>query len=443
MVCNMSKVLVIGLGLSGRSAAQFLLRRGHTIIGVDRNWALLDPEGELKDLHRAGLKVQHESEKIDWSGTDLIVVSPGVPPTNPVYQGAVAHSKEIIGELELGLRYLKNRAVGITGSNGKTTTTLLIEHVLNHSGHSALAVGNVGLPLTSQIDDLLPEQILVIELSSWQLETLRTPALDGGAILNITPNHLDRHGTMESYAKAKINLGACLKSGVHLVVQDQCAEDFSSQLSPFAIVTYGYSKHAELRCDQQTVLWHESLEFILPENYRGKVSHDVENMLAAYALCRLFGVTASQFLAAFQSFAKPPHRLEFVKESKGIAFYNDSKATSLDAVAKAVTTLGGTTVLIAGGVHKGSPYTSWKACLAGKVRHILAIGEAASLIQQDLHDTFQVEICKDLPEAIERAINVAQEGDNVLLSPGCSSYDMFTDYAHRGSEFKRIVHALT
>jgi len=437
------RALVIGLGLSGRAAAQFLLRRGSTVTGVDRNWNFLEPDGELKELHQAGLKVRHESEPVEWSEINLVVVSPGVPPTNPVYQAALAHHKEVIGEVELAFRALNNRAVGITGSNGKTTTTLLVEHVLNHAGFSALAVGNVGLPLTSQVDQLKPEQVLVVELSSWQLETLRTPALDAGAILNITSNHLDRHGTIANYAQSKANLGHCLKRGARLIVQDVCAAEFQDLLSPFHPLTYGYSSSADLRSDREKVFWQESLEFILPENYRGKVSHDVENMLAAFALCRIFGISAAAFLRAFETFVKPPHRLEFVRQTQGLTFYNDSKATSLDAVAKAVTTLGGSTVLIAGGVHKGTPYTSWKDCMAGTVRHIVAIGQAAELIHRDLSDTLPVQICNNLPEAIEKAMEIAQHGDNILLSPGCASYDMFTDYAHRGNEFKRIVDALT
>lgn len=436
-------VLIIGMGLSGRSAAQFLLRRGIKVMAVDQNWSLLDPQGELKELHAAGLILKHESESLNFDAIDLVVVSPGIPLTNPVYSQALRFGKEVIGELELGLRYLQNRAVGITGSNGKTTTTLLVEHVLNQSGLSALAVGNVGRSLTSQIDALTPEQILVIELSSWQLETLRTLALNGGAILNITPNHLDRHGTLDAYAQAKATLGNCLKEGGQLIVQDICYREFKGVLDRFNPLTYGYLPQSHYRCDRQGVYSGRNLEFILPDHYRGKVSHDVENMLAAFALCRLFGVSASSFLEACKSFVKPPHRLEFVKQSNGIAFYNDSKATSIDAVSKAVTTLGGTTVLIAGGVHKGAPYTPWGREMTGTVRHILAIGEAAELIQTDLNGHIAVTICEDLPGAVQQAISIAQAGDNILLSPGCASYDMFRDYAHRGNEFKRIVDALT
>lgn len=443
MGCDMKRVLVIGMGASGKAAAQFLLKRGCSVVGVDRNWTFLEPEGGCGDLMQQGLVVRHETEKVDWASIDAVVVSPGVPPSSELYRGAIEAGKEVIGEMELAFRHLKNRAVGITGSNGKTTTTLMVEHVLNKSGHSAFAVGNIGVPLTSQIDELKEDQILVAELSSWQLETLKTPALEGGAILNITPNHLDRHGTMEDYAGAKIRLGKCLKPGGRLIVQDKCAEEFNSLLNPFSPITYGYGSRAELRCDQQRVVLRENLEFILPENYRGKISHDVENMLAAYALCQFFGVTAPQFLEALHSFVKPPHRLEFVKKINGLAFYNDSKATSLDAVEKAVTTLGGPTVLIAGGVHKGAPYTPWKTAMAGKVRHILAFGQAASLIHGDLSDAFSVVICQDLSSAVEQALTLAVEGDNILLSPGCASYDMFKDYAHRGDEFKRIVDALT
>jgi UDP-N-acetylmuramoylalanine--D-glutamate ligase len=424
-------VLVVGLGLSGRAAAAFLLKRGAAVSAVDHNTELLASHPEIIALR-----------DFSWA-IDLVVVSPGVPPTNPHVQEAQRRGIELIGEVELACRFVKQPCIGITGSNGKTTTTLLVEHILNHAGKPAKALGNVGVPLTAALDEAQSDEILVLELSSWQLETLSSPVLEAAALLNITPNHLDRHGTLEAYARAKLNMAKCLKPGRPFFILDTCAEEFAPLLEGISFKTYGYSPHADLSTDQIQVYSHQMLEFILPESYRGWVTHDVENLLAAYALCKTQGVSAELFLEAFKSFRKPPHRIEYVKTLAGVSYYDDSKGTSLDAVAKAVASMKGATILIAGGVHKGAAYTPWVDSFGGKVRCVCAIGQAAELIQNDLEAHLPVHLCENLESAVIRASQIAQEGENVLLSPGCASYDMFKDYKHRGEEFKRIVHALS
>jgi len=438
-----TKTLIIGLGLSGRAAAAFMLKRGATVSAVDQNRELLATHEELKTLREKGLETYHEQDPLSISQFDLVVVSPGVPPTNPHYAAALAFGVTVIGEVELASRYLTQTCLGITGSNGKTTTTRLVEHVLNNTGKKALAIGNVGVPITSALDELEENEILVAELSSQQLETLQTRILDGAVILNITPNHLDRHGTMEHYAAAKFNIKNCLKKGALLTLHSDCYLAFGHLLGDTPFQTFGYRPGSTFFCDQKGIYYNETLEFLLPESYRDRVSHDVENMLAAYALCRPMGVTPQGFLQAFQTFKKPPHRIEFVARINGVDFYDDSKGTSLDAVAKAVQSLPGQTILIAGGLHKGAPYTPWIKAFQGRVRCICAIGQAAKLIKEDVGQAVPVEIFESLESAVEHAANMAKKGENVLLSPGCASWDMFKDYVHRGDQFKRIVLALT
>lgn len=431
------KVMIIGLGVSGRAAASFLLKRGAQVVGVDRDRDLLLNHMQLGALRQQGLQVCHESEPLEIETFDLVIASPGVPQSHPLYSAARSAKRELIGEVELACRYIKERSFGITGSNGKTTTTLLVAHVLNLCGQKARALGNIGVPLTAAIETQEPGETLVVELSSWQLETMGSSVFDAGLILNITPNHLDRHGTMEQYAEAKLRLKVCLKQEAPFFMGYSCAPLFKGPVK-----TIGFDSSCFVRSDGSYVYLDGKKAFSLPSQYQGKATHDVENLMAAYALCHTSGVRGEEFLIAFSSFRKPPHRIEFVKKIAGVAYYDDSKATSIDAVQKAISSLTGTIHLIAGGVHKGASYESWRQPFEGRVRGIYAIGQAANQIDQDLGNFFPVQICSSLEEAVKSAAVKAKEGENVLLSPGCASYDMFKDYNHRGDAFQRLVQEL-
>ncbi|MCE5316981.1 MAG: UDP-N-acetylmuramoyl-L-alanine--D-glutamate ligase [Parachlamydia sp.] len=435
-------VLVIGLGLSGRAAAGFLLKRGARVHGIDRDRELLASHEEIKGLYNLGFSASLESEPLDVGSFDLVVVSPGVPQTNPCYAAALSAGIEIIGEMELACRHMNQRCFGITGSNGKTTTTMLVTHVLNHSGRKARALGNIGMPLTEALDAHCDGEILVIELSSWQLETLHARVFDAGAILNITPNHLDRHKTMLNYARAKINLKNCLKVDAPLFMGKVCREEFEQLLEGVPAKTFGFDSSCNVYSDRFRVYFEKESAFELPSEFQGKATHDVENMMAGYALCRMAGVSGEEFLAAQETFRKPPHRIEFVKKIEGVAYYDDSKGTSIAAVEKAVIALEGPIHLIAGGVHKGASYAPWRETFRGRVSHVYAIGQAASQIKSDVGDLVPVEMHSSLGAALESAALRARPGENVLLSPGCSSYDMFKDYNHRGDEFQRLVSEL-
>jgi UDP-N-acetylmuramoylalanine--D-glutamate ligase len=421
------KILVIGLGKSGRAAYELLLQEGYRVIGTDDNADL------LTKLVSQGIHVDPHPRIEEF---DQVVLSPGVPPTHPLYIKARELKKEIIGEAELALSRLQQPCIGITGTNGKTTVTLLTEHILTASGLKARALGNVGTPLTSYKGN--DQEIMVVELSSFQLELMKTSVVDIGIILNITPDHLDRYTTMEEYAQAKCRLQNLMKStGIFWV--HQCVVKNFKPLLKLNYQTYGTDYHCTCWTDRTALRAGEKIETILPIRYRDLGRHESENVLAAWILCKKFGVSPSAFFAGLETFKKPAHRIEFVATLDGIDYFNDSKGTNIDATIKAVEAMTKNVILIAGGVDKGASYEPWKKSFIGKVKQVFAIGQASARIAQELKPEFEVEIVSTLQDAVECARRRAQAGMSILLSPGCSSYDMFRDYAHRGDEFKKFV----
>ncbi|MBA3817091.1 MAG: UDP-N-acetylmuramoyl-L-alanine--D-glutamate ligase [Parachlamydiaceae bacterium] len=438
------RVLVLGLGISGRSAVKFLLKRGSFVTGADRNPDILNGDEELTPFIGKQFKTIADSAACNIKEFDFLVVSPGIPHTHPLYEKAMAAGIGIVGEIELACGFIPQKCLAVTGTNGKTTVTLMVAHILNHAGMSARALGNVGTPLTSAIDSgsVNENEIFVIELSSFQLDTLHTRFIDAGVILNITPDHLDRYGSLEAYAESKAHLYSCLKAQGKLFVEDRCLKEFSFIFSTFSMQSYGYSDRNFIHTDTKNVYVNKKKVFDLPENLQGKRTHDAENLMAAYALCQYVGVTEDQFCAALQTFKKPSHRIEFVRTVRGVHYYDDSKGTNIDAVIRAVEVIGGNIVLIAGGVDKGASYALWLDAIAHKLKFICAIGNAKEKIKCDLGSHIPMALFATLDEAVIHAASVSKEGDTVLLSPGCSSYDMFRDYEHRGREFQRIVNEL-
>lgn len=437
------KVLVLGMGVSGRSAVEFLLAHGASVCGIDRDAHLLANHPEIQKLRQMGLTVCCEGELANLAQFDFMVLSPGVPLNHSLVIAAQQAKIPVVGEIELGCQVVKNSIIGITGTNGKTTVTLLVTHVLQYCGQAAKALGNVGIPFTHELLTIDPKTVIVLELSSYQLETLYQHCLETGLILNITPDHLDRYQTMEAYAKAKCEIERSLKPESFLYMEESAWQQYGHLLKNKKPRLYGYHQTAFIYTDLSNVFRNGEKAFELPPALKNKKSHDLENLLAAYALCADRGVTTQDFLAAWHSFKKPAHRIEFIKEHQGVRYYDDSKGTNIDAVIRAVQFLEGPIVLIAGGVDKGCPYTPWLEGFENKVKLICAIGEAAGKICDQLAPQIPVKIFKSLEEAVQQAAQFAQRGDYVLLSPGCSSFDMFKDYAHRGREFQRIVLDLT
>lgn len=425
----MMNCVVLGLGKSGLSACLFLLKEGHRVIACDDKIQKV-PEGVTFVAPR------ELQEKL--AGVDLLVISPGVPPSHPVAKAARALAIEIYCDVELAFRKVAKSpppSVAITGSNGKTTTTMLTAHLCNSAHLAAKTAGNIGIPLLDEIENTTER--LVIELSSFQLETMQTAVLDAAIILNITPNHLDRHADMEEYTQAKFRLVNCVKKGgefwVHHSLKHLAKNGF----------TYGFEQTFDLSTDGKKVRRFGQVETELPESLQHSRSHNVENFLAAYALARQWGADPDLCSKAYSAFEKPKHRLQFVRTVNQVDYYDDSKATSVDAVLRAVESLTKPIVLIAGGVHKGYPYTAWQTPFKEKVSNLVLLGQAASFIEQDLNGVVPITHAESFDEAVKMAMQLAQPQQIVLLSPGCSSYDMFSSFEERGKKFQELVFALS
>ncbi len=414
-------ILVLGLGVTGRAVAGHFLSLGERVYG-------LDDKKNTEDI--PGLVLVKEVP-VD---TRLIVVSPGIAPDHPALQQGIA----VTGEAELALGCLKDRDwIGITGTNGKTTVTLFMEHLFKEAGILSAALGNVGTPLLSHISP--PGEVIIAELSSYQLETMKTRGLKAAVLLNITPDHLDRYGTMASYAAAKARIADCIEPKGELIIHHKTYQEWRHLFKDKLVTTYGFEAGADL-CYEGGDLFYKGkkeLSLGLPP------THDVENWMAAYLLGKVWGIGESVFLKALLTFEKPHHRIEKIAVFKDIHFFDDSKGTNIDATIRAVESMKGPVVLIAGGVHKGFSYRSWQEAFQGRVKGICVIGESAPLIEKDLQESFSVVRCVSMEEAVKRAATWAKAEECVLLSPGCASFDMFKDYAHRGEEFKRCVQNLS
>lgn len=396
------KYLVLGLGKSGRAACQFLLSKNIKVIGLDNS---LVEDVEIKNLKLKGLEVL-TNNSVNYNELEKIILSPGVNPSHEVIQKAKVKNIEVIGEIELGCHFFNNRCIGITGTNGKTTLTKLICHILNESNFKAVSLGNVGVSFTSYIDKLQKDEIVVLELSSYQLETMKKQFLDAAVIINITPDHLDRYKTVENYASAKLNIVNCLKKDKYLYASKKVIKSYLKENDKVNIK---------------------------------EVKDDVDEI--AKVLCLDFGITKQNIEKAIKTFKRIEHRLEFVRQINGVSFYNDSKATNVDSVMYAVKKMKQPIILIVGGVDKGFTYKVWQKPFSKKVKNILAIGQSANKIKTELTG-FDVQILNDLESAIKKAYEIAQKNDCILLSPGCASFDMFKNYEHRGEVFKKIVNSI-
>jgi len=418
-----SKIVIIGLGMSGKAAGVYLAEKGHELIGVDR-----DPQP-------CEFEVLSETAPVDLKGAELVVKSPGISPTHPWIRAAAEKEIPILGEIDLALqelRKIEKTLFAITGSNGKTTTTLLVTHLLHMAGKKAIAAGNVGIPLISQLDKDV--DIFVVELSSFQLENIVSqPVFSAAVILNITPNHLDRHGSLLAYAKAKFRLQSCLKAKSPLFIKQAVLNQFDKLLLPQTkpFVLGSYKKKVE------TIL---SLGYTRDKSQL--YSHDLENFCAAYALTQGIGIPEDILREGMVTFKKPPHRIEFVREVGGVSYINDSKATSMEAVKKAIQALSGEVILIAGGMEKGGSFYEWVPIFRKKVVLVLAIGVAAKRIHREIGRVIDVEVISSLEVGVKRAHMLAKTGQTVLLSPGCSSFDQFKNFQHRGEIFKQLVFAI-
>ncbi len=436
------KTLVVGMKKSGVASAELLLREGAVVRATD-----LKPLEELPEardlLARLNVPFARQSPEV-FEGCDLIVLSPDVPADLAPLEAARARGARVIGEIELAAPFLKGRNIGITGSNGKTTTTSLIGHVLRQAGWTVQVGGNIGTPATAMIASSCDDGWNVLELSSFQLETIHEFHAHIGLALNVTQNHLDRHHTFERYAAAKGRLFETQRSGDFAILNagdPVCVAyaDHTAATPQWFSSRRKVSPGASL-CADKLILDGKLLMEAGEIPIRGR--HNVENVLAAAIAAARAGVSREAIAAAVRTFRAVEHRLEFVRKLSGIDFYNDSKATSVDATLKAVDAFEGGLWVILGGKDKGLDYSLLRAPLAAKARAALLIGAAAPKIADQLQGAVPLVDAQTLHAAIAHAYHHGHAGDTVLLAPACASFDQFKSYEHRGEVFKQIVNQL-
>jgi UDP-N-acetylmuramoylalanine--D-glutamate ligase len=445
------RVLVVGLGKSGLSAAMFLRGQGARVTVSDTRSAVA-LEKEIPALLEAGVMVEAGGHGLlTFRRQDLIVVSPGVPLDTPEVKQAVAFGLPVIGELELASRYLLGRVVAITGSNGKTTTTTLVGKILHDAGVPTLVGGNIGLPVIDLVSESRADTTSVLEVSSFQLETVAEFHPQIAVVLNITPDHLDRHHSFEAYAAAKTRITERQGPEDFLVLN---AEDKATQMVALKTKAQIYWFSSRRPIKQGAFVHGESVMFLPREGAKAepimpvseihlKGSHNVENVLAAVCAARLAGVSAEQIRAAVAGFRAVEHRLEFVAKIDDVEFYNDSKATNVDATMKAVASFDSGIHLILGGKDKDSDYSQMSELLRERVKVVYTIGSAAEKIEHQLRGVVKMMSAGTLQAAVRDAAAGAVAGDVVLLAPACSSFDQFENYEHRGRVFRELVVGLS
>jgi UDP-N-acetylmuramoylalanine--D-glutamate ligase len=438
------RVLVVGLARTGLVTALFSAGYGAVVTATDER-----PERELMEtaekLRAAGVKLELGGfTPQSFLEQDLIVVSPGVPAGIEPLEKARAQGITVWSEVELAWRFLRGKLIAITGSNGKTTTTSLVAHILKTSNVPTLVGGNIGTPLLSLVETSVDTTVTVAEISSFQLETTEGFRPEIGVLLNLTPDHLDRHVTFEEYARVKMRMFENqLERDIALLNAD---DPEVTKRMPAKPKIFWFSRQKRVATgaflrDDQIIFRNEGSEVELARvadiQLRGQ--HNVENVLAACAAAYLAGAVPAAIAAGVKSFRGVEHRLEFVAEVSGVQYYNDSKATNVDAAVKAIEAFPGPLLVILGGRDKGSPYTPLVELLRERSRLVLLIGESAEKIANELGDAIHFENAGTMQQALHVAAAHAQPGDTVLLAPACSSFDQFENYEHRGRVFKELI----
>ena len=443
------KVLIIGAARSGIAAARFLVDRG-AIVALNDQKPIEKWSAEALALKEVGVGLL-PGDPPSWllDQIELVVVSPGVPATIIPIRYAERAGAEVIGEVELAARFLKGRIVAITGSNGKTTTTSLIGELLRDAGFIVQVGGNIGRALISMVEGSRDDGWTVVELSSFQLETIKTFRPSIAVVLNVTPNHMDRYETFNDYAAAKHRM-FMNQTEDDVAVLNADDETVSSWADGLRAKVMNFSVRQELergvflRGDELVFRWDEGEQDLLRvSEMKLRGLHNVENVAAALTVGIAAGAQVESMFESMRTTVKEfnpvEHRLEFVDEIEGVRFYNDSKATSVDATLKALeafATDSGQVVLILGGKGKKAPYAPLASLVREKVRRLILIGEDAETIANELGEYAPFERASDMKDAVARSFAAAQQGDVVLLAPACASFDMFESFEHRGKVFK-------
>jgi UDP-N-acetylmuramoylalanine--D-glutamate ligase len=440
-------VVVLGLGRSGMAAASLLQRDGARVVVRDESAGDQVQERAMR-LRRLGVRVELGNHFDHKTRFDLAVVSPGIAPERPIVREMLTQNTPLLSELELAYRFCLCPIIAITGTNGKTTTTELIAAMLAGCGKRTVAAGNIGNAFSDAVEASAGLDAVVLEVSSFQLEKIEQFRASVAVLLNITPDHLDRYDSMDAYAAAKSFIFMNQQAEDTAVVSVETLETLRRvgiAIKARPITFSAYNREADVWLD-----WfdNETIWCRLPEcrgilmkmsetNLRGV--HNAENILATLATGLAMGLPVSQMREAICSYVPQPHRCEFVAEVGGVTYINDSKATNVDAVEKALRSLPGHCVLIAGGRDKGLDFTSLKEVVADKVKLAVLMGEAQGKMWRAWSKAVPCVRAFSMEEAVRLAASHARRGDTVLLSPACASFDMFENYEHRGEEFKRHV----
>jgi UDP-N-acetylmuramoylalanine--D-glutamate ligase len=433
------KVAVLGAGLSGTAAALLLRSEGAEVTLLDSAEEKTLLKSTIENLRSREVKVRCGSEADhDSSPYNFVVLSPGIDPTSSLATNFSSRKIETMGELELGWRSVGVPVIAITGTNGKTTTTELLAQMLNACGQRTIACGNIGKPLCEVALEARELDVLTVEVSSFQLETIRTfrPAIS--VWLNFAPDHLDRYRSVAEYRAAKLR-----------IFENQTADDVAvlnagetlPKIAARAVTFSAYSNQADFRLEGGSIIYHNTPVLRMADTkLRG--SHNIENLMATLAVGLSRGLSFEKMLPPLCAYEPRPHRCEFVREVGHVTYVNDSKATNLDAVEKGLLAQSKPVILIAGGKDKGFTFETLRPLVSEKVRAAILIGEMAGRIAQDWKEAVPCEMAHSLADAVERAHAIARPGEVVLFSPGTSSFDMFKSYADRGDQFRALVHAL-
>ena len=447
------RVLVVGLGRSGVASAIFLQEHGAKVIVSDSK-SEVQLQSEVPALLDRGISIEtgHHGERT-FRDQDLIVVSPGVPSDQPQLQHARSLGIPVIGEVELAFRFLQGKVLAITGSNGKTTTTTLVGEILaksgTKSGKKTLVGGNIGTPVISLAGQSTPDSQTVLEISSFQLESIEQFRPWIAAILNITPDHLDRHHTFQAYvdAKARIFENQQASDFAVLNADDPTCVALKDKIKA-SLLWFSRKQPVEngafLKGDQIVFRQNGQEQSVLSRSdIQLKGEHNLENVLAAVAMSMVAGCTPQQVCDAVKDFRAVEHRLELVATINGVTFYNDSKATNVDATVKALESFPGNIHIILGGKDKGSDYTVLNPLLHERAKRVYLIGAASDKIASHVKNATELVRSGTLERAVRQAFDAAKSGDVVLLAPACASFDQFNSYEHRGRVFKELVRSLT
>ena len=447
MDCKNQKILVVGLARTGVALCRFLAEHGARVTVTDQA-----PPEDLADFRRdiQGLGVVEDLGMTQprWQGFDAIVLSPGVPPELPWLMAARAAGVPVMGELEVAAPFIRRPLLAVSGTNGKTTTTTLLGEMLTASGLKTLVGGNIGTPVVSLLGRQEAADLLVLEVSSFQLDTASHFHPQAAALLNLTPDHLDRYPHYDAYLASKASLFRCQEEGDLQVLNadDPAVASLnrgSSRVYYFSatrpLTTGAWLNHAALK-----VRLARGREEIFPlAHIRLQGRHNLENIMAALLLALDAGADPDACRKVLATFAGLPHRLEFVADLKGVSFYDDSKGTNVGAVATSLAHFDRPVILIAGGRDKDSDFSLLNDLIAARVKALILIGETRERLAQVWRELAPVYLAGDMAAAVARAWDLARPGEVVLLSPACASFDMYRDYAHRGQTFQELVRELS